>query len=487
LSQNGIAYEYEAAYCIDTRTSEYGQYHPDFYLPEYKIYIEYFGINSKGQAPPYFKEGYLESMNWKRQLHKEHNTIMVECFFYEKTSGNLLKNLEEKLKELGVIFKPKTPNEILDELMASEKSLLESFIQLVETIINLIKSNAYTIAKVREMVMAKGISASSNLMLLDLIEPIYQSYSKELAEKNEIDFNDMINLATQYVTEQKYSHNYKFVIVDEYQDIAKSRFSLLKAMRNVNDYSLFCVGDDWQSIYRFNGSDIGFILNFAKYWGVSEISKIESTYRFAQTLVDISGEFIMKNPNQDFVKNNANFSCSYDNLEKQTRLVFQARRDLKITFLTAHGSKGLQADYVFVINNKKSRMGFPSKMQEVPVLELLLENSDSYPYSEERRLFYVALTRAKKKVFLLTLKDKESAFAIELKSKYEKEMKNEAFTCPLCGGHLSKKSGPYGEFLGCDNWKRNGCKYTRDIKKKESALKIPPQHPKSSSPYAQPT
>jgi len=535
LSQNSIAYEYEAAYFIDTRTSDYKQYHPDFFLPKYNIYVEYFGIDSNGEVPAYFSrkngrsasEAYQDSMNWKRQLHKKHNTIMIECFFYEKISGNLFKNLEEKLKEHNVILNPKSPREILKELEENDKSLLEGFIQLTETVINLIKNNAYTIKQVRDMIPTNTISSNSNLFLLDLIEPIYDAYSQELTKKDEIDFNDMINMATKYICEKKYIHKYKYVIVDEYQDISKSRFSLLKAMRDTKDYSLFCVGDDWQSIYRFAGSDIGFILNFDNYWGISEKSKIETTYRFAQTLINISSEFIMKNPKQikkrirgnqidnffplgeingyrdnyladflaeklldlpqnstaffigrynfdiEYIKNNANFSCNYDNTEQHTKIIFQRRKDLKITFLTAHGSKGLQADYIFIINNTKSRMGFPSKMQEAPILELLLENSDNYLYSEERRLFYVALTRAKKKVILLTLKDKESIFVIELKNSYGKEIEREAFTCPLCGGRLTKKTGPYSTFLGCCNWKNgSGCKYTRKYKAKSTMGKL---------------
>ena len=132
-------------------------------------------------------------------------------------------------------------------------------------------------------------------------------------------------------------------------------------------------------------------------------------------------------------------------------------------FLTAHTSKGLQADYVFIINNKKSRMGFPSKVQDAPILELLLENFDTYPCAEERRLFYVAMTRAKKKVILLTVKDQESEFVEELHRTYGEKMRSEAFTCPLCGGRLVKRSGPYGDFFGCVNYRKLGCKYTRKI------------------------
>ena len=137
-----------------------------------------------------------------------------------------------------------------------------------------------------------------------------------------------------------------------------------------------------------------------------------------------------------------------------------------MVFLTAHKSKGLQADYVFIINNKSSRMGFPSKIQDDPILQLLLNHREAYPYAEERRLYYVALTRAKVKAYFLTIKDKESVFAKELESRYEAQLKREQFTCPVCGGRLSRKTGPYGDFFGCENYMRTGCRYTRKIQKK---------------------
>jgi len=110
-------------------------------------------------------------------------------------------------------------------------------------------------------------------------------------------------------------------------------------------------------------------------------------------------------------------------------------------------------------------MGFPSKIQNPVIFEYLLENSDHYPYSEERRLFYVALTRTKNKVILLTLKNRESIFVNELKEKYADQIKREAFTYPLCGGVLIKKNGQYGTFFGCSNYSRNGCRFTRNLSK----------------------
>jgi DNA helicase-4 len=339
-----------------------------------------------------------------------------------------------------------------------------------------------------------------------------------LKENDEIDFNDMINLATQYVEQGKYLNPYKMVIVDEYQDISKARFSLLNSMRKSNNFDLFCVGDDWQSIYRFAGSDIGFILNFERFWGPTETSKIETTYRFSQNLIGITGYFVMKNPSQikksivgksfsvgfplgeisgytekyavefmlkrldDLPKNSTVFfigrysfdskildeskllSVHYNNVTKLVDVKYSRRPDLKMNFITAHKSKGLQADFVFIINNKKSRMGFPSKVQDAAILDLLLEGSDRYPYAEERRLFYVAMTRAKQKVFMLTVNGKESEFVNELKETYGDELKAERFTCPLCGGRLVKRSGQYGEFWGCENYSTIRCTYKRKTK-----------------------
>ncbi len=525
LMQNGIQYIYEHPYIVDTRTSEYGQYNPDFYLPEYDIYVEYFGVNKDGEVPSYFKgdngmtatQAYQSSMKWKRETHSANDTILIECFAYEKSDGVLLENLKKKLISKNVKLTPKNTKELWEQVSADGDSVLDGIIELFETVINLIKSNGYTIDTVRQLNI-ENINAQNNNTLLLLLEPIFNSYCAYLNEHNEIDFNDMINMATQYIEQKKYINPYKYVIVDEYQDISKARFSLLNSMRKSNNYDLFCVGDDWQSIYRFAGSDVGYILNFEQYWGSTEISKIETTYRFTQKLIEISGYFIMQNPVQikksikgendtggfalgeisgytdkysiefmakkledlprdstiffigrysfdaKLLSDSGLFECQYNNVSGFVEVKYHKRADLKMNFITAHKSKGLQADYIFIINNKKSRMGFPSKIQDAAILNLLLDNCDQYPYAEERRLFYVALTRAKKKAFIVTVGNQESEFAMELKERYGEELKREQWECPLCGGKLLKKSGPYGVFLGCSNYNSTGCKYKRKIK-----------------------
>ncbi|MBQ0083863.1 MAG: UvrD-helicase domain-containing protein, partial [Clostridiales bacterium] len=521
--QNGIKYQYEAPYKFDTRTKEYAQYHPDFYLPDYDTYIEYFGINKNREVPAYFTgkngksatETYIESMDWKFKLHKENDTKMVACYAYEKMDGTLLDKLAKNLKALGVNFKPKSPEELWLSLARENDSILDGLIELFETIINLLKSNGYTIDYFESIVETPQQQA-----LINLLQPIFEEYNAELQRNSEIDFNDMINLAAEYVRIGKVKNHYSYVIVDEYQDISKARYSLLAELRKSFDYDLFCVGDDWQSIYRFTGSDISYILKFEKYWGKATISKIETTYRFTKSLIEISGTFITQNPLQikksikgkssdnrfslgeingyndkyavefmadrindlpknasvffigrysfdvKILENSGLFDCKYNNVSGFIDVIYKARPDLKMNFMTAHKSKGLQADYVFIINNKNSKMGFPSKIQDDPILDLLLDNSETFPFAEERRLYYVAMTRAKIKAYILVVKGKESLFAKEIHERYEAKLKQEQFTCPVCGGRLLHKTGPYGEFWGCENYKTTGCTYKKKIQSK---------------------
>ena len=518
LYQNGISYEYEKEYEVDTRTADKAQYYPDFYLTDYGIYIEYYGINEKGEVPGYFvsrtgkspSEEYREGIEWKRNTHRENGTRLIEGFSYERSRGDLLQALETKLKDAGVMFRPISTEDLWNKVAEdNSKNVLSTLADLMATIISLIKSNYYSLEQVRSF---------GAFPIVDLLAPIYETYDMELKRRGEIDFNDMINDAVRVIQEGKYVNQYKIVIVDEYQDMSKSRYTLLKALRESSYFDLFCVGDDWQSIYRFTGSDMAYILNFPAYWGPTEYSMIETTYRFTDSLIEISSGFVMENPSQirkairgipsrigfamgevkgyteelairfmldrlqELPENSTVFfigrynfdgnllsdckelECRYDNETKKATVVYPNRRDLKMEFITAHKSKGLQADYVFVINNKDRGMGFPSKIQDDPLVDKLLEGKESFPFAEERRLFYVALTRARVKAYLLVVKGNESGFASEMEHKYGDRLKDEWFTCPRCGGHLVKREGQYGEFYGCSNYRRTNCTFTRKIK-----------------------
>ena len=525
LFSNNIEYEYEKEYKHETINKEYQQYYPDFYLPEYNIYIEYFGIDENNEVAPFFKaknglaasDAYNESIKWKRKTHKENNTIMIETFYYENKQGRLITNLENKLRKHNVKIEPKSEKELWEIINKNNSGLLNEICNVFSTIINLIKSNNYSIDYVKNLNEVQ--SSPINKLTLDLITPLYSDYQNGLNKNNMIDFNDMINMATDAVSANKYIHNYKYVIVDEYQDMSISRYKLLESMRKQKDYKLFCVGDDWQSIYRFNGSDIDLITNFEKYWGNTYQSFIERTYRFSSMMSILSGNFIMRNPKQyrkninakisedfaikfingytenksidfleeklkqfdkdstvyflgrysfdvDILKNNNNFVLKYNVQDNSIDITYYKRKDLKIKFLTVHKSKGSQADYVIILNNKNYGMGFPSKINDLPLIKILLASGlDEYPFAEERRLFYVALTRSKKQTLLLTVENNKSIFANELESDYKylmetnTELKRNIYKCPKCGGRLVQRSGQYGKFMGCSNYP--DCKYTK--------------------------
>lgn len=522
LTQHGIRYEYEAPYPVDTRTEEYGQYRPDFFLPDYDIYIEYFGIDRKGNVPGYFSgkgemsatEVYREGMNWKRSIHKEHKTVLIECYAYEHFEGVLLSNLENKLQEANVQLKEISLQELLLRTGENEKNVFSALTDTISTVISLCRNRKYSSENLLGICKTE---MPNQMAVAELTAPILEDYEKYLRDNGLVDFTDMLIRAEELTAAKAFISKFKYVIVDEYQDISAAQFRLLDAMRKQEDYKLFCVGDDWQSIYRFAGSDIGYILHFDQYWGDSELSRIETTYRFSQRLIDISGSFVMENPNQikkfirsgkdsekyvlghihgytddaamrfmadkleslpkrstvffigryqfdiDLLRKCTRFSFKYDNNKQVNRVYLENRNDLEISFYTAHKSKGLQADYVFIINNRNTHMGFPSKIQNPPIIELLLEKADQYPDAEERRLFYVAMTRARRKVYLVTVGKNISSFAKELIEKYSDEIKQEAWTCPWCGGRLKKISGQYGDFYGCSNYQTLGCKYRRKI------------------------
>ena len=163
---------------------------------------------------------------------------------------------------------------------------------------------------------------------------------------------------------------------------------------------------------------------------------------------------------KDMLKD-SELTVKYNNIIGSYEVNYPKRSDLKIEFITAHKSKGLQADYVFILNTKRKGMGFPSRIQDDPLIQLLLDGSDVYPFSEERRLFYVAMTRAKKKLWLLIQQGNESEFASELTTTYGNQIKSAEWTCPECGGRLVKRSGRNGIFIGCSNFPKNGCRFTR--------------------------
>lgn len=537
LFRNGIEYEYEEKYKYKTASKQFGQYKPDFYLPQYKIYIEHFGVDENWNVPDWFKgkdgktakEIYNEGIKWKRQEHNKNQTTLIETYSWQQKKGILLSELQKKLENEGVKFNPIPNEELWSYLQENAKHDIDDFTQLIDTFLVLLKSNNESISNLQNR--AKEEENERATKFLELFEPIFNSYEQYLMEENMIDFSDMINNATELIQSNQYLSTCDYIIIDEYQDISKARFQLIKSLLDQKPSTkLFCVGDDWQSIYRFAGSDIGLFTNFEENFKSTPIknfnrvtrkSFIEYTYRFDNQLIDLSSNFILKNPNQiskslksyfksdetpftifkysdperngnnlnlalnealakifelsngedvsvlligryDFERRNfvkGNFLVeSFNKQSNQYEYFCKEFPNLKIRFLTAHKSKGLQDDYVIITNCSSGTYGFPSEISDDPLLNFLLSKADQFPNGEERRLFYVAMTRAKKHVCFLVNREYTSKFIEEIEA-------NERITelkCEWCdNGKLIERKGPYGFFYACNN--SHYCNFTKKI------------------------
>ena len=284
-------------------------------------------------------------------------------------------------------------------------------------------------------------------LLLIIIFKIYIIYEEELSSLGMLDFDDLIMRAIDKVDYMKY-FKYKYIIIDEYQDTSFIRYRLIKRIIDRFDINLMCVGDDFQSIYKFNGCDIELFTNFKKYFNDSKILKLKYTYRNPKDVVNISSRFIMKNNYQikkrlisnKYVDNSINvvfykdlYSAYIKVIEELDNIMILGRnnddinminngdynyKDKSIRYLTIHKSKGLEEDNVIIINLLDNNNSLPSKIKEYDIFKYI-KKRDKYLFEEERRLFYVAITRCRKKVFLFTKKNKESIFVKELIKDYK--------------------------------------------------------------------
>jgi DNA helicase-4 len=571
LYLNGIKYEYEKAYPHGATV-----YRPDFYLNDYDIYLEHFGVDENNKAKwltPFNEQKYIEEIEVKRETHKTHNTKLIETYSYYNRDHILLDKLREMLENENVVFEPRDAKVIFSKVTDNDKNFGKEITNLIITFINLSKSRQLNYNDIVSLFSDENKAKSSFMLerqelLLKFALQILKKYDNTLREKDEIDFNDMINKATEIVRENKPSYSHQHFIIDEYQDISYSRFNLIKEIREISGARLICVGDDWQSIYRFAGSDISLFSNFEKYVGKYEQLFIEQTYRNSQSLIDITSKYIQKNKKQiskkpvskkEHLENPIKFVYYSQNnaeevfinevqkliekngnkpilvlgrhsfdinefiqltpdsrlkyYERNDKLELKGLEDIDLKYITVHKSKGLEADNVIVLNLKNHLLGFPNKMTDDPMLSLLLSDDEEYRFAEERRLFYVALTRTKNEVILLVPSD-VSLFAEELvtDNHFLLTANNEKLSktnCPYCitghlvirqnsvkhnqflgcshypscnqtfnnleilensilcsnckSGFMTKKSGPYGNFLGCTNYPK--CRNTIKLEK----------------------
>ena len=502
LYENGVAYEHEAPYEHDLATPEKRQYKPDFHLTDYDIYIEHFGINAKGETAPYVNQTkYKEEMRWKRGIHGKYKTTLIETFSHEHASGKLLSGLRKKLISSGVTLSRLSRGELL---AAYQKcGYVDSFTQLLAIFLQHFKGSVLTLADLEERTSAAQ-DLSRTRAFLDVFRPVYECYQEKLASSREIDFHDMINQATELVESGRYRNSFKYILVDEFQDISLSRTRLLKALLNsCPSAKLFAVGDDWQAIYRFNGSDISVMLRFGEHFGTSERLNLGTTFRCSDSINNVATEFVLRNPEQirktvsatrkatqpsvhiglsegssssllkEALDRIAEDASSHDGMAEVLLLgryrhlkppnlstLKKQYPGLRFSWMTVHRSKGLEADYVIVLGLCSDKYGFPSEITDDPLLDLVLATPEPYPNAEERRLLYVAITRARRQTFLLAADGPPSSFIRELiEGEYDINMFGQSLekdmSCPHCiGGQVKrrKNSRTGNVFYGCTNY-----------------------------------
>lgn len=354
-------------------------------------------------------------------------------------------------------------------------------------------------------ILRKKTDNERTLLFLEIAQKVYNHYQETLKNNNQIDYADMINEGTFYLSEiekQGIKLPYKYIIIDEFQDIARQRFDFAKKLSQVSNAKVVAVGDDWQSIFAFAGSDITLFTKFIEMMGSGKELQITHTYRNSQELIDIAGNFIQKNQSQikkklisnkhienpvviqtfdDSFKYYTNLAECVENIIKRIilnqgkdksilligRYNFDLRNlertgkfedlkrnnkvksikfpDVNLTFLIAHSSKGLGYDNVIIINMLESKFGFPSQVEEDPIMKLVIQEDTQILFAEERRLLYVALTRTKNRVYIATPLNRPSRFIIELIKDYQLKYEGNlnmnmidlySLKCPICGRHL---------------------------------------------------
>lgn len=463
LSSLGVKFRYEEPYEYPVADAMHSQYKPDFSIhfeqndkPQ-RLYLEHFGVNEHGLVPAWFakdrnisyeeaNQKYNDGITWKRTVHEKFGTQLITTSSADFYVSDIKETLKQLLLNANVPLQERSDTELYGMILPEGSKKEKTFIRMIATFVTLLKSSCRSLDEILRRAREAG-DKRSEFVIANIFRPVYERYTEALHRSGQIDFTDAILQATA-LCRTKHAVSYDYIIVDEFQDISVDRYEFLKVLREGNPPAkLFCVGDDWQSIYRFSGSDVALFNNFSAFFGPTEINKIETTYRFGEPLVSLSARFIQRNTTQirknirpfneqtktelSFLSYDRNDYCKtvgelvasipadksvfllgrysfddyylsfmYKSIKEGNRFyyIIAGRR---IEFLTVHKSKGLEADYVILLQCNKDTYGFPSLVSDDPSLQYVLTASDRFPYGEERRLFYVAITRAKVKTWIL--------------------------------------------------------------------------------------
>lgn len=504
LYLNGLDYEYERVYPFGS-PSRNKKYTPDFCVTqgEHVAWLEHYALSESGYNSlftPKQRERYNRSIWDKRRLHQANKTTLLETWSLYSDRRPLIEHLKEVLEQEGFVLKPRNLEEVYQKIVETGKDkYIYKLIFFMMNFIEQYKTTGYDEGAFS--ILRKKTDNPRTLLFLEIAEQVYHHYQSVLKQRNQIDFADMINDAHFYLQEierQNIELPYKYIIIDEFQDIARQRFNLTKRLSEITKAKVVAVGDDWQSIYAFSGSDITLFTRFLELMGAGTELKITHTYRNSQELIDIAGGFVQKNSAQirkqlispKRLKNPVVLEVFDDSIKPMKALAAKVEKIIgdilaeygdngsilligrynydmykllntglfeelpggairskrypkaKLSFMTAHSSKGLGYDNVVLINMFEGKFGFPCQIEDDPIIKLVTYEDNSMPFAEERRLFYVAMTRTKNRVYIAAPKNRPSRFLVELIKDFNIPSTEEInmqvvdlfnLRCPVCG------------------------------------------------------
>ncbi len=469
LYRRSIKFEYE----LDINFKDF-DFRPDFFIPEANLYIEHVSDKS------YPTKG-------KELQFKKANKLLVKTFEHQTNDSALFNKVLERIvkNRLPANYDYRTALSYEEEFRSYHK-VIKDFIYQIMRVVDMVKvENTST-----EIVLQNSQKDQHERIreFYKLTIPVIEQYKSYCTNKSYLDFNDMIIRTISLLTNhediaEKFRGKYEYILVDEFQDVNNLQVDLIKLLLTKDD-QLFCVGDDWQSIYGFRGSNVDYIVNFGDHFQNSEIIKLNMNYRSTENIVGASNEVIKHNKfkvEKDVYSNKKSSSKIHiyagkdeeENIDyvidqvrslkdngytKEDILVLYRRSKMYTPYFkrfkqegvfvsgkTIHGSKGLEAKAVFILGLTEGSGGFPDIWMEDRIYQVIKKSDYDLLLEEERRLFYVAITRAKDELFLITEKGNESSFLKEIPDDFTfktsipfKSMIDEIVLCAKCKTRLDE-------------------------------------------------
>lgn len=467
--RHSIKYEYEPL--LNVKDFDF---HPDFYIPEANLYIEHISDKSFSTKD---KEEQFQKGNLL--LVKTYESMTKDSALFNHTLDKVVKNRlpSNYHKTISLTYK--------EEFNGYHENVKDFVIQIMR-ITDMIKVENIDLKKVLEDARKDQHERVRNFY--ELAIPIVAKYIHYCTDKSYLDFNDLISRSTSLFQNHedianKYKSKYQYILVDEFQDVNNLQVELIKLLLT-DQTQLFCVGDDWQSIYGFRGSNVSYIVDFEKHFPNSKVVKLNLNYRSTQNIVGASNEVIKHNKFkvekeihsskksehkivvysgnseeeniqfcfdkvrelQDEGLTNEDILFLYRRSKMYSPYFFRFKNDnIKVQAKTIHAAKGLEAKVVFILGLTEGNGGFPDIWLEDRIFQVIKKANHDLLLEEERRLFYVAITRAKDKLFLITEKGNESSFLKEIPDIFTvktsipiKSVVEKVITCHKCYSQLEK-------------------------------------------------